>query len=118
LHITSADIVTLLFFFQWGTGRVDLKVLLDDVSRAQAAALFLRFYPDRHDLSNGFVERLVSLYSNESSDNEIKLQKETDDGSGMIIRGCSAASLQGHFVRFRDDPVGCIENIRFVKGSI
>lgn len=61
-------------------GRVDMDIVIDDASKAQAKNLFNRFFPEMSDLSEGFCEKLAH-------------------------KKISMASLQGHLLRFRDDPL-------------
>ncbi|KAI9015737.1 BCS1 N terminal-domain-containing protein [Phycomyces nitens] len=65
-------------------GRVDLKEYLGNATPHQLRGMFLRFYGDRPDLADAFVARL--------------------DGKNV-----STASLQGHFVYHKDDPLEAID---------
>ncbi|ORX44269.1 hypothetical protein DM01DRAFT_1411362 [Hesseltinella vesiculosa] len=66
-------------------GRVDLKELLDNATEYQIRTMFLRFFEDRSDLLDTFVAKL----------------------RGHPI---STASLQGHFVYFKDQPNKAVEH--------
>ncbi len=61
-------------------GRVDVDVVIDNASRAQARNLFLRFFPGAPDLSEGFGEKVIQ-------------------------RPVSMAHLQGHLLKYRNDAL-------------
>ncbi|KXN64673.1 hypothetical protein CONCODRAFT_45084, partial [Conidiobolus coronatus NRRL 28638] len=72
-------------------GRVDVKELLDNVSAEQMKKLFLRFYQGEEDLANKFVAKLQGL-------------------------PVSAASLQGHFVFYKQQPQQALDNVdKFIQ---
>ncbi|KAJ3102907.1 mitochondrial chaperone [Phlyctochytrium planicorne] len=71
-------------------GRVDFRALFDDVTYSQAQTMFLKFYPDRLEMAKEFTDKIMPKHG------------ET--------RRCSPAALQGHFVLYRDDPLGAINN--------
>lgn len=73
-------------------GRVDYKECIDNATEEQARAMFLRFYKDKNDECNEFMEKLIEL--NES---------------------VSTAQLQGLFVYNKKDPRGAIEMVPFLK---
>lgn len=70
-------------------GRVDAKMLIDNVSTSQAKKLFLRFYENEENLAESFVQALVK-----------------EDGT---MRTLSAAQIQGHFVIHRDNPQAALD---------
>ncbi|KAI8344570.1 BCS1 N terminal-domain-containing protein [Chlamydoabsidia padenii] len=65
-------------------GRVDLKEHLGNASPSQVRGMFTRFYQDRPELADAFLDRI----------------------KGHPV---STASLQGHFVYFKDQPEQAIE---------
>ncbi|KAI8060458.1 BCS1 N terminal-domain-containing protein [Gongronella butleri] len=67
-------------------GRVDMKELLDNATEHQLRTMFLRFYDNRPDLADAFVEKT----------------------RGHAI---STASLQGHFVYYKDQPEQALANV-------
>ncbi|KAI8084916.1 BCS1 N terminal-domain-containing protein [Halteromyces radiatus] len=67
-------------------GRVDLKEHLGNATDHQIRGMFTRFYQDRPDLANVFVDKLKN-------------------------HKVSTASLQGHFVYFKDKPEEAIEHV-------
>ncbi|KAG1229889.1 hypothetical protein G6F68_019341 [Rhizopus microsporus] len=69
-------------------GRVDLKEYLGNASDYQIRKMFLRFYDDEK-LADRFVEKLKG-------------------------KKVSTASLQGHFVYYKDQPLQDIENIELL----
>ncbi|KAG0798240.1 hypothetical protein G6F57_006043 [Rhizopus arrhizus] len=69
-------------------GRVDLKEYLGNASDYQIRKMFLRFYDDEK-LADRFVEKLKG-------------------------KKVSTASLQGHFVYYKDQPLQAIENIELL----
>ncbi|KAI8055160.1 BCS1 N terminal-domain-containing protein, partial [Syncephalis plumigaleata] len=73
-------------------GRVDVKVLLDDVSEYQIRQLFLRFYEAHDTEADAFVEACRTQCKRHE-------------------RRLSAAALQGHFVYYRDDPRKAISQV-------
>lgn len=78
-------------------GRVDMKVLLDNVSEYQLRKMFGRFYGESDAeglLGEAFVKKAVEV--------------------GALEKGVSAASLQGHFVRFMNDPKGAVDNAEYL----
>jgi chaperone BCS1 len=79
-------------------GRVDVKMLLDNVTEAQARVMFLRFYPDANKLADEFINKIFSVPSN------------ADPSVSPITRRCSPAQLQGHFVFHRDSPQGAVDS--------
>ncbi|CAG8783857.1 38433_t:CDS:2, partial [Gigaspora margarita] len=66
-------------------GRVDFKELLDVASDYQIRTMFLRFYENETELAERFVEKVKG-------------------------KGISTAQLQGHFVFWKDDPLGAVQN--------
>ncbi|CAG8647507.1 BCS1 N terminal-domain-containing protein [Gigaspora rosea] len=66
-------------------GRVDFKELLDVASDYQIRTMFLRFYENETKLAERFVEKVKG-------------------------KGISTAQLQGHFVFWKDDPLGAVQN--------
>ena len=75
-------------------GRVDLRILIDNVSPSQARKLFLKFYQGKEDLAKEFEEFIQKIDPN---------------------RTISAAQLQGHFVIYKDSPQDALKNLPFVK---
>ncbi|KAJ3074401.1 hypothetical protein HDU99_001740, partial [Rhizoclosmatium hyalinum] len=75
-------------------GRADVKMKIDDATDSQTKAMFLRFYPGREELGDKFVAALRATG-----------------------RPWSAASLQGHFVIWRDSPEGAVERAEDVFGA-
>ena len=74
-------------------GRVDLRVLIDNVSPGQARNLFLKFYQGQESLAKEFEKSLQVLDPK---------------------RTISAAQLQGHFVLHKDsasDAVACMNSL-------
>jgi len=74
-------------------GRVDIRVLIDNVTPAQAKRLFLKFYQDQYDLSEEFEKTLQIL--------------DPD-------RTISAAKLQGHFVVYADSAADAVKYLHLV----
>ncbi|KAJ3190037.1 hypothetical protein HDU85_000328 [Gaertneriomyces sp. JEL0708] len=72
-------------------GRVDLKLYIGNVTSVQAKEMFLRFYEGEQELAERFVGRLE----------DIRQQG----------REVSPAALQGHFVLWREDAKGAVENV-------
>ncbi|CAG8620823.1 7200_t:CDS:2, partial [Dentiscutata heterogama] len=66
-------------------GRVDFKEHLDVASDYQIRTMFLRFYENKTELAEKFVEKVRG-------------------------KGISTAQLQGHFVFWKDDPLGAVQN--------
>lgn len=71
-------------------GRVDIKIKIDNVTEYQIKQLFLRFYENQDALALEFLE---------------SVQKH-----GLLGK-LSAAQIQGHFVIYRNDPKGAIQNV-------
>lgn len=67
-------------------GRIDMKEFLGNATEAQIRGMFLRFYEDKPDLADQFVRSLEG-------------------------KSVSTASLQGHFVYFKDKPQQALENV-------
>ena len=72
-------------------GRVDLRVLIDNVSPSQAKNLFLKFYDGQEDYAEEFKSLISTLDPN---------------------RTISAAQLQGHFVLYKDSPADAVKNFK------
>jgi chaperone BCS1 len=64
-------------------GRVDMDVTISNATRRQAMYLFSRFFPDMPDLAEGFGDKIAQLQ-------------------------VSMASLQGHLLQYRSDPMGAL----------
>jgi mitochondrial chaperone BCS1 len=64
-------------------GRVDLDIVIDNASRTQATRLFARFFPNMPDLADGFGEKVMKS-------------------------PVSMATLQGHLLKYRDDPFNAL----------
>ena len=71
-------------------GRVDVRLLIDDVTADQAKCLFLRFYEGEEDLAREFVDSL----------------RDTTTGK---MKRISAAQIQGHFVLYRNSAKVAVE---------
>jgi len=67
-------------------GRIDMKEFLGNATESQIRGMFLRFYEDKPDLADQFVRSLKN-------------------------KSVSTASLQGHFVYFKDKPQQALENV-------
>lgn len=67
-------------------GRIDMKEFFGNATEAQIRGMFLRFYEDETDLADQFVRSLKG-------------------------KSVSTASLQGHFVYFKDKPQQAVENV-------
>jgi chaperone BCS1 len=71
-------------------GRVDMRLLIDDVTPHQVKRLFLRFYEGEDTLAQAFVDAL------------------TDSTTGKMKR-VSAAQIQGHFVLHRSSARAAVD---------
>ena len=70
-------------------GRVDVKQEIGLASRSQLLKMYKRFYPDQTSArAEEFVDRVMGLGQRKS-----------------------IAQIQGHFMLFKNDPLGAIENI-------
>jgi mitochondrial chaperone BCS1 len=67
-------------------GRIDMKEFLGNATESQIRGMFLRFYENQGDLADQFVRSLKD-------------------------KSVSTASLQGHFVYFKDKPQQALENV-------
>lgn len=67
-------------------GRVDMKVQLGDATESQIRGMFSRFYQDKPELVNAFLEKVKG-------------------------KSLSTAGLQGHFVYFKDQPEEAIKHV-------
>ncbi|GAB5589337.1 Complex III assembly protein translocase and chaperone [Umbelopsis nana] len=67
-------------------GRIDMKEYLGNASESQIRRMFLRFYENENGLAEEFVQSLKD-------------------------RSVSTASLQGHFVYFKDKPQEAVRNV-------
>jgi chaperone BCS1 len=67
-------------------GRIDVKEFLGNASESQVRGMFLRFYENQEDLAEQFVQSLKG-------------------------KSVSTASLQGHFVYFKDKPRQALEQV-------
>jgi len=61
-------------------GRIDVDIVIDNATRVQASQLFIRFFPDMADLAEGFGEKIMHA-------------------------PVSMAHLQGHLLKYRNDPL-------------
>ncbi len=61
-------------------GRIDLDLFIGNASKDQARRLFLQFFPQAETLADNFAQKVAS-------------------------RNLSMAQLQGHLLKFRDNPV-------------
>jgi len=61
-------------------GRIDMDIVIDNASHKQAEYLFTRFFPGMPDLAEGFGEKILN-------------------------DPVSMATLQGHLLKHRDDPM-------------
>ncbi|KAI8902651.1 BCS1 N terminal-domain-containing protein [Globomyces pollinis-pini] len=75
-------------------GRVDYKMYVGNATGNQAAKMFLRFYEGQEKLSQEFVDELKQL--------------------GYLGR-LSPATLQGHFVTYKDDAKSAISNLNKIQ---
>ncbi len=66
-------------------GRVDVKLEIQDATKEQALALWLRFFPTLTEFGARFIEK--------------------------VIPGTNMATLQGHLLKYRDDPSGAIKEL-------
>ncbi|CAO3643918.1 unnamed protein product [Cunninghamella blakesleeana] len=67
-------------------GRVDMKVQLGDATESQIRGMFSRFYQDKPELVDDFLEKVKG-------------------------KSLSTAGLQGHFVYFKDQPEDAIKHV-------
>ncbi|KAJ3011876.1 UNVERIFIED_CONTAM: hypothetical protein HDU68_001481 [Siphonaria sp. JEL0065] len=74
-------------------GRADVRIKIDNATDAQTRNMFLRFYPSKTDLAQQFVEAIRP-------------------SSGESEQRCSPASLQGHFVMYRDSPEEAVKHAK------
>ncbi|KAF7721178.1 Complex III assembly protein translocase and chaperone [Apophysomyces ossiformis] len=74
-------------------GRVDVKAYLGNATESQIRRMFLRFYGDRRDLADKFVERTKDM-------------------------AISPASLQGHFVYYKDRPEDAVQHIETLQYQV
>lgn len=73
-------------------GRVDLKQYVGHCSRGQLARMFQRFYPEQPPAAaERFAEQALA-----------------------VSKQISAAQVQGHFMLYKTDPGGAIENIHSI----
>uniref|UniRef100_A0A8V0ZJ37 Mitochondrial chaperone BCS1 n=1 Tax=Gallus gallus TaxID=9031 RepID=A0A8V0ZJ37_CHICK len=76
-------------------GRVDLKQYVGHCSRGQLARMFQRFYPEQPPAAaERFAEQALA-----------------------VSKQISAAQVQGHFMLYKTDPGGAIENIHSILPS-
>lgn len=70
-------------------GRVDLKQYVGHCSPRQLARMFLRFYPQQPPATaERFAQRALG-----------------------VCQQLSAAQVQGHFMLYKEDPEGAVENV-------
>jgi chaperone BCS1 len=70
-------------------GRVDLKLEIDWASKSQITRMFTRFYPEKpQTLATEFADRVIECGGKKS-----------------------IAQLQGHFMMFKNDPEGAVQNV-------
>ncbi|KAI9189159.1 Complex III assembly protein translocase and chaperone [Blastocladiella emersonii ATCC 22665] len=90
-------------------GRVDMKVLLDWPSAAQMRNLYVKFYgEERAALADAFVQRVEARLADMAT-------KGTLDAPG--VERPSMASLQGHFIFFRDHPEAAVDYLGLLFGE-
>jgi chaperone BCS1 len=70
-------------------GRIDMKEFLGNATESQIRRMFLRFYENHHELADQFVQSLKD-------------------------KSVSTASLQGHFVYFKDKPEEAVKHVYFL----
>ena len=87
-------------------GRVDMKVLLENASEHQILSMFDRFYVIRGKVQSQTDSFIVKGEDPSTAQDFLKEMKRR--GMVGIV---STATLQGHFVRYRDDPVTAIKNV-------
>ncbi|KXJ27541.1 mitochondrial chaperone BCS1 [Exaiptasia diaphana] len=74
-------------------GRVDVKQEIAWASRSQLIRMFMRFYPEQsHTLATKFADKAL-----ESGEDK------------------SVAQIQGHFMRFKNDPLAAVEQVELIK---
>lgn len=74
-------------------GRVDLKQYVGPCSRWQISHMFQRFYPDQPVAAGEkFAEQAL-----------------------RVSQQISAAQVQGHFMLYKADPAGAIENVQSIS---
>ncbi len=78
-------------------GRVDFRILLDNLSENQAVKLFLKFYPHEAAQANSFKKKLVDM--------------------GLIGK-LSPAALQGHFSIYRESALHATENLKSLLSDL
>jgi len=81
-------------------GRVDMSIFVDYASDEQIELMFLNFYPNEKAMAKLFVR-------------ELRSSKELADQDGGTINVTTAA-IQGHFLQYKDNPSGAVENARAV----
>lgn len=74
-------------------GRVDVKQEIGLASKSQLQKMYTRFYPDQ-----------IPSCAEEFADKVFRLKQ-----------GRSIAQIQGHFMLFKNDPLGAIENIEILR---
>lgn len=74
-------------------GRVDVKQEIGLASKSQLQKMYTRFYPDQ-----------VPSWAEEFADKVMRLEQ-----------GRSIAQIQGHFMLFKNDPFGAIENTEILS---
>ncbi len=87
-------------------GRVDMVKCIDNASDFQVEKLFRKFYPSApDDLVHSFVKKISRAKTGDSNDNNPLSNGE--EGNTQI----SMAMLQGHFLKFKNDPFLAFEKI-------
>lgn len=74
-------------------GRVDIKQEIGLASKSQVSKMFSRFYPDE-----------ISSQAEEFADKVMKLGQRK-----------SIAQIQGHFMLFKNDSAGAMENVELLR---
>jgi chaperone BCS1 len=70
-------------------GRIDVKEFLGNASDSQIRGMFLRFYEHQPELGEQFLQALKG-------------------------KSVSTASLQGHFVYFKDKPLEALKHVDYL----
>jgi chaperone BCS1 len=81
-------------------GRVDMSMLVDYASDEQIEQMFLNFYPKEISAAKQFINELKSAS-----------QKPEEGAEELKI---STAALQGHFLQFKDNPNGAVQQAKDV----
>jgi chaperone BCS1 len=86
-------------------GRVDYQQRIGWATRQQLREMFAKFYPSHQHLIKEFVHRISKSSLATKEDQAGNDRKDVDDEDDAEIEGISPAAVQGHFIRFKNDPV-------------